>query len=56
MTKEEFDKLKIGDTVQSAYSGLGYTIISGDRTKGFIAVRTMIITNPNEWTCVQQQQ
>jgi hypothetical protein len=54
MTKEEFDELEIGDTVQSAHSGLGYVIITGDKVKGFTVVRTMTITNPNEWARVHK--
>lgn len=54
MIKNEFDKLEIGDTVQSAHSGLGYVIIAGDKTKGFTAVRIMTITNSDEWTRVQK--
>ncbi|MEK7159662.1 MAG: hypothetical protein AAB766_04155 [Patescibacteria group bacterium] len=52
MTKQEFIELEIGDTVQSAHSGLGYVIVAGDKVDGFLAVRTMMITNPAEWTCV----
>ncbi|MEK7512142.1 MAG: hypothetical protein AAB575_03965 [Patescibacteria group bacterium] len=54
MTRAEFDDMEIGDTVQSAHSGLGYVIIAGDKVKGFTAVRMMNITNPDEWTRVQK--
>ena len=48
MTQDEFDQLQPGCIVQSA-SGEGY-IITQCGPYGFIAVRTISVTNPGEWT------
>lgn len=51
MTKEEMRELKPGDIVQSLSDGSGYVVTAnyGDR---ITAVKTVDITNPNEWLLV----
>jgi hypothetical protein len=48
MQKEEFAKLQEGDIITNLGSGNAYIIT--DRTSfGLVAVRTIMVTNPDEW-------
>lgn len=53
MTQAEFDQLREGDLVISICDGLAYivTLDYGDRK---IAVRTVELTNPDEWQLVHK--
>jgi hypothetical protein len=52
MTVKEFNGLKRGDIVRNTGSGNSYVIVDGIKRLGFIAVRTITVTNPFEWEVV----
>jgi hypothetical protein len=51
MTSEEFSALTPGQIVKSAFNGLAY-IVTGNYGDRVTAVRTVDLTNPDEWTLV----
>jgi hypothetical protein len=52
MTSEEFAALRINDIVVGKASGLGYIVIA-KAGSGYIAQRTLHITNPEDWTLIK---
>lgn len=52
MTNEEFQNLREGDIVQAKASGMGYIIVGKYKDRA-IAVRTVEITNPDEWELIE---
>lgn len=54
MTKNEMDKLRIGDSVRSRGSGEAYVIIR--LYPSIVAIHSIEVTNPQEWKLVTQQQ
>ena len=55
MSEEEFRNLERGDIVRGANSGTSYVV---ERTLGtyVIGVRTVLITNPDEWVLVKKSK
>ena len=56
MNKEQFENLQEGDIIQSKLYGAGYIITANHGGGRFTAVRTMDITNPDEWNLVQKPE
>lgn len=56
MRESVFNKLKPGDTIQNRGTGLAFVIMETlpdyRERKQFIAVRTVRVTNPEEWSKV----
>lgn len=53
MNKTEFSQLREGDIVQGKSSGLGYVVVA-NYGNHVIVVRSMEITNPDEWSLTQK--
>ena len=56
MTKEKFEKMERGCVIQHVRSGSSFVIeqcVSPKQDK-FIGVRTIVITNPDEWIIVKE--
>lgn len=53
MNKSEFMNLREGDIVQGKSSGLGYVVVA-NYGNHVIIVRSMEITNPDEWEIIQK--
>ena len=53
MTNEEFAALKEGDIVRGKSSGMAY-VVTGNYGSHVVAVRTVDMTNPDEFDLVQK--
>jgi hypothetical protein len=53
MTQEEMENLRVGEVVQSQFSGMGY-IISEKKGTRFVAKREVCVTNHDEWNLVEK--
>ena len=51
MTREEFDTLRTGDIVRGRATAQGY-VVTGHYGHHVTAVRTINITNPDEWELI----
>lgn len=55
MNDSDFENLRDGDIVQNKGSGNAYIIVSNDGNT-IVAVRSITITNPSEWTLVYKYE
>jgi len=44
------DELKVGNIIRNLGSGNTYTVI--EKGKSIVAIRSMIVTNPDEWEII----
>ncbi len=51
MKKEQFDNLKRGDIIRHKGDPESY-VIEATHNRGYVAVRTIDVTNPSEWVKV----
>jgi hypothetical protein len=55
MTEADFKELEGGDVITSA-SGHGYIVTQRISETTLIAVRTMTVSNPSEWTLAKKKK
>jgi hypothetical protein len=52
LSPEDFKNLREGDCIRGGLSGEVYTIVRNNGNGTYVAVRTVLVTNPSEWTLV----
>jgi hypothetical protein len=56
MQLEVFKNLKEGDIIQNRASGNGYVITAKIGYAEYIAVKTIVISNPGEWNLKEKEK
>lgn len=54
MTIEQFKNLRRGDIVQNRLTGDSYVIEQAYDYQKYVAVLTVTVTNPDEWTKIER--
>lgn len=54
MEMDDFDALKVGDTVVNDETGKRYTVVAKHCWRPVLVPEAVIATNPSEWTKVEE--